>query len=163
MSSPSSPLRLDGRFLAIGLAGYARSTLASAVKILIGRKAHFTARDVLFRQYVGRLLGFETLRSVTSAHGSREGAGSNALMAMYAISFARTHGLAYVHTPFSEIYHADRPIAEWSAAWDKLFNLGAGAAASRSTPVNFALTCMDLWSLFGDAVPQPFSAEMVAE
>ncbi|HUK30334.1 MAG TPA: hypothetical protein VLV89_04415 [Candidatus Acidoferrum sp.] len=45
---------------------------------------------------------------------------------MNAINFARCAGLTYVHTPFSLIEHADRPMAEWAAAWEKLCNFGAG-------------------------------------
>jgi hypothetical protein len=45
---------------------------------------------------------------------------------MNAISFARACGLTYVHTPFKVIAHADRPMEEWVAGWETLFNLGDG-------------------------------------
>lgn len=48
---------------------------------------------------------------------------------MSAINFARCTGLTYVHTPFSEIQHADRSMQDWVAAWETLFNLGAGEIA----------------------------------
>ena len=54
-----------------------------------------------------------------------QGAAAQALIRMNAIAFARTSGFDYVHTPFSEIAHADRPIGEWVSAWESLFNLGA--------------------------------------
>ena len=45
---------------------------------------------------------------------------------MRAINFARSSGLIYVHTPFSVVRHADRPMEEWAAGWEAFYNLGAG-------------------------------------
>jgi hypothetical protein len=50
-------------------------------------------------------------------------------MTMRAIVFARASGLTYIHTPFTVIAHADRPMSEWADAWEKHFNLGFGEAA----------------------------------
>ena len=54
-----------------------------------------------------------------------EGAGSQALQIMNTMKFARAFGLAYLHSPFTHIAHADRPMQEWVAAWEAVFNLGA--------------------------------------
>jgi len=54
-------------------------------------------------------------------HG--DGAGYQALMKMYAINFVRAFGLTYVHTPFSQFFHADRPVQEYADAWEAQFNL----------------------------------------
>lgn len=151
------------RFLLIGVARYARSTVASAVKLLLGRKAHYTAHDVLFRQYLGRLMGLGTLRAITSSHSPREGAGSQALMAMFAIRFAREQGMAYVHTPFAYIHHGDRPASEWAAAWESHFNLGNGEARAAATPVNYALTCSEIEELFAVEEPRPFDEALRAD
>lgn len=151
------------RFLLIGAGRYARSTIASAVKLLLGRKTHYTAHDVLFRQYLGRLMGFDTLRAITSAHSPREGAGSQALMAMFAIRFAREQGMAYVHTPFAHIHHGDRPAGEWAAAWESHFNLGKGETREAASPVNYALTCSEIDDLFADKDPRPFDEALRAE
>jgi hypothetical protein len=54
-----------------------------------------------------------------------EGAGSQAFQIMRAINFARASGLVYLHSPFTHIAHGDRPMQEWVAAWEKVFNFGA--------------------------------------
>jgi hypothetical protein len=45
---------------------------------------------------------------------------------MCTINLARVSGLAYLHTPLSIVGHADRPMQQWAAEWESLFNLGAG-------------------------------------
>ncbi len=62
-------------------------------------------------------------------------------MLMRAINFARSSGLTYVHTPFTRIEHADRPMEEWAAAWETFFNLGSGEVACdrpRHDVINFS-------------------------
>ena len=78
--------------------------------------------------------------------------GSQALMVMNAINFARSFGLTYLHLPFIVIRHAERPIEEWAAAWEALFNLGAGEAAcdgERHDVVNFCYGFTELGLCFG--------------
>jgi hypothetical protein len=70
-------------------------------------------------------MGLQRAR-ITSRGLRGEGAGSQALLTMEAMSFARLFGLPYVHTPFSIVAHADRSMEEWAATWEPLFNLGAG-------------------------------------
>ncbi len=156
-SRNAAPVR---RFIAVGALRFARSTIASLVKLAVGRQPHFTAHDVLFRQYVAHRLGFDTLREITAVHSPHEGAGSQALMTMNAIRFARAHGLTYIHTPFSRIHHADRLDREWAAAWEEFFNLGDGEARAARSPVNYAFTCAELWALFGVTPYQPFDEEL---
>ena len=91
-------------------------------------------------QYVSHLTGFQPIRKITCPGLRSEGAGSQALMIMNAINFARSFGLTYVHTPFTFIQHAQRPMEEWVTAWETLFNLGAGEAvcdSERHEAVNF--------------------------
>jgi hypothetical protein len=139
--------------LALGSLGYARSLAKNVVKGALGRRSHFTADDILFRQYVRQLTGRGRIDRITCIASTHEGAGSQSLMTMRAIEFARTQGMTYVHTPFAEIHHADRPMREWAAAWESHFNLGAGEAAigDRDTrdAVNFAFTFPLLRALFG--------------
>src|SRR5208282_4911956 len=70
------------------------------------------------------------------------GAGRHALLMMNALNFARASGIVYLHTPFPKINHADRPMQEWTLAWEMLFNLGAGEAPyddRRNDVANFGL------------------------
>jgi hypothetical protein len=118
----------------------------------MGRKPYFTYQDVFFRLYLRQLIWRRPIRKVTCIGFTGEGAGSQALMMMNAINFARAFGLTYIHTPFAEIAHADRPMREWVTAWETHFNLGAGDVATdgdtRET-VNFAFNFSDLLPLFG--------------
>jgi len=140
------------RLLVAGSLGYARSLAKNVVKGVLGRPSHFTADDILFRQYVRQITGRGRIDRITCIPSTHEGAGSQSLMTMRAIEFARAKGLTYVHTPFAEIHHADRPMREWAAAWESHFNLGEGEAAigDRDTrdAVNFAFTFPLLRALF---------------
>ncbi len=55
-----------------------------------------------------------------------DGAAAQAHTIISAMNFARFYGHIYVHTPFTEIDHADRPVEQWVAAWEDAFNLGEG-------------------------------------
>jgi hypothetical protein len=71
---------------------------------------------------------------------------------MHAIAFARRCGLTYVHSPFKEIAHADRPMKEWAAAWESHFNLGKNElpiSPGSGKIVNFADVFNELVQLFG--------------
>jgi hypothetical protein len=59
------------------------------------------------------------------ATGKGDGAGSQAQAAMSALCFAKAHGLAYVHRPFTSIAHAETDMATWVRTWEDYFNLGA--------------------------------------
>jgi hypothetical protein len=59
------------------------------------------------------------------ATGKGDGAGSQAQAAMSALCFAKAHGLAYVHRPFTTIAHAETDMATWVRTWEDYFNLGA--------------------------------------
>src|SRR5580698_509724 len=109
--------------------GCAWRSLKNCVRLLLGRKTQFNEQGLFLRQYVLHLTGLRPIRTVTCLFSKNEGAGAHALMTMKAITFARSSGLTYVHTPFSAIGHAERPMKEWAAAWEQLFNLGAGEAA----------------------------------
>jgi hypothetical protein len=123
------------------------------VKSLLGRKPSFTYQDTFFRQYLRHLLGRQPIRKVTCIRFlSHEGPGSQALEMMRAINFARLCGLTYVHTPFHQIAHADRPMQEWVDAWEAHFNLGIGEVKTDGDNreiVNFAYNFTDLLPLFG--------------
>lgn len=137
------------RFLAGGSLHYARSLAKNVVKRALGRAPHFSADDVLLRQYARQLAGRGKIDKITCIPSTREGAGSQSLMTMRAIEFARAQGLTYVHTPFADIHHADRPMREWAAAWETHFNLGAGEATDTGDAINFAFTFPGLRALFG--------------
>lgn len=156
------------RLLTFGSLGYTRSLARNVVKAALGRRSHFTAHDILFRHYVRQLTGRGRIERITCIPSTREGAGSQSLMTMRAIAFARAQGLTYVHTPFTEIHHADRPMREWVAAWESHFNLGAGEATGgervTNDAVNFAFTFPVLCALFGvEDEDLPFEESLVLD
>ena len=154
------------RFLISASGRYAWSSLKNCVKILIGRNTYFDERGWFLLQYFLHLTRLRPIRKITSTGLRLEGAGSQALMIMNAINFARTTGLIYVHSPFTIVHHADRPMDEWVAAWETFFNLGAGEAvceADRRDVVNFCynFTNLDLclgWRGRGDELAYHFKA-----
>jgi hypothetical protein len=106
---------------------YTWQSMKNCVRILIGRGPYSDEHLVFFRQYVLHRLGLRRIWAVTCTESSvKEGAGSLASLAMCTINFARVSGLAYLHSPLSNADHADRPMQQWAAAWESLFNLGAG-------------------------------------
>ncbi len=152
------------RFLAGGSFRYLRSTAKKVVKTALGRPHRYPDGDVLYRQYVRQLLGGRRLSKITCICSTREGAGSQALLTMRAIQFARAHGLTYTHTPFRTLHHADRPMPDWAAAWEAQFNLGDGEATDTHDAVNFAFTFPALHALFGDDDDEkPFEEPLVDE
>lgn len=156
------------RLLTLGSLGYARSVAKNVVKGALGRPSHLTADDILFRQYVRQLTRRGRIDRITCIPSTREGAGSQSLMTMRAIEFARAQGVTYVHTPFAKIHHADRPVDEWAAAWESHFNLGAGEATvgegGTRDAVNFAFTFPRLHALFGvEDGDLPFDESLVRD
>jgi hypothetical protein len=126
--------------------------LKNCVKVLLGRETFFDESGLFLRQYVLHLSGLRTIRKITCTGLRGEGAGSQALMVMNAINFARSFGLTYVHSPFTIIQHAEWPMEKWVEAWEALFNLGAGEAVCdihRLDAVNFSYNFNDLDRCFG--------------
>jgi hypothetical protein len=106
---------------------YAWQSLKNCVKLLLGRKPYRDVRLIFFRQYILHRMGVQRIWAVTCATSSTsEGIGSLATLTTWTINFARVSGLAYLHTPLSIVGHADQPMQQWAAAWESLFNLGAG-------------------------------------
>lgn len=151
--------RIDLRkFLVAGSRGYLLRLAKSAVKVVLGRKPLFYAQDTFFLAYLRQRLGLSRARITCRLNDCpTEGAGSQAITMMIALDFARTLDLDYVHTPFVEIQHADRPREAWLAAWEAFFNFGAGEKpADRLDRGVFAITARNfdsLRSLFGDLSP----------
>jgi len=105
---------------------YAWQCVKNCVKILIGRKLYRDERLVIYRRYILHRLGLRPMVAITCVNQDDEGAGSRAFHVIKTISLARASGLAYLHAPFTQIAHADRPMQEWAAAWEAVFNFGAG-------------------------------------
>jgi hypothetical protein len=127
---PTSESRLRIISLLLGECPYfAVQTLKDFIRVLIGRKPRLDERRLFHWQIVRHLAGIRRLDKITCVPLSCEGPGSQVISVMNAINFARCAGLAYVHTPFSEIQHPDRSMQDWAAAWETLFNLGAGEFA----------------------------------
>ena len=127
LASPSAwwPRYRAARFLL----GFSREITWRALT----RDTEGLADDVLFlRQFFLHVTALRPISKIRCTGLPGEGASSQALMIMNAIAFARAFGLTYVHTPFTRIEHAERPMQEWAAAWEALFNFGAGEAACDS-------------------------------
>jgi hypothetical protein len=158
------------RFLFRSARETAWRALKNRIKILIGRKPYFDERGLFLRQYILHVTGLRPIRKITCIGYKTEGPGSQAIVAMQAINFARCAGLTYAHTPFSLIQHADRPMKEWAAAWEALFNFGAGEAvceAERREAVSYSHNFPELelclgWSGRGEELHQSFKS-MVPE
>jgi hypothetical protein len=140
------------RFLLSASGSCAWRSVKNCIKFLAGRKTYFDENGSFLRQCVLHLTGIRPIRKITCTGLRSEGAGSQALMVMNAINFARSFGLNYLHTPFSCIQHAEQSMEEWTTAWETLFNLGAGEAVcnvARREVVNFCYTFSDLDLCFG--------------
>jgi hypothetical protein len=145
-------LYLVQRFLIAASCRYAWRLLKNCIKALVGRNTKSDENGLFLRQYVLQLTGIRPIRKITCTGLRSEGAGSQALMVMNAINFARSFGLVYLHTPFTLIHHAERPMEEWAAAWETLFNLGAGEATcdvEKHEVVNFCYSFTELDLCFG--------------
>src|SRR5262249_45841671 len=106
--------------------GYMRNASANVVKKLLGRPLYFEEDQVVLDAWLRYRLGLRTRPKVTSRGRPGEGAGSQARLTMCAMNFAHVLDFTYVHTPFDEIGHANRPMETWANAWEDKFNLGAG-------------------------------------
>lgn len=127
------------------------SSLKNCINILLGRNTSLNEDSLFLGQYVLHLTGLRPIRKITSRGIPGEGAGAQALFIMNAITFARQFGLTYVHTPFTLIHHAERPMGEWVAAWEALFNLGAGetiCGTERHKVLDFGYNFSDLLLCF---------------
>ena len=105
--------------------GYFRNALANKIKRGLGRLPYFEPEEKVFGAWLRHRLGAPRPK-VTSRGRMEEGAGSQARLSICAMIFARIMGFDYVHTPFHEIAHADRPRDLWLRGWEEEFNLGAG-------------------------------------
>ena len=125
--SPIELLKLRagfGKFWIVLCFKYIIQTAKNIIKTCINKNPYLTPSDQFLKAHLFRLIRGEV--KMTSAGINGEGPGSQALMTMNAIAFARASGLEYVHTPFAEIANADRPMNEWVSAWESLFNFGVG-------------------------------------
>jgi hypothetical protein len=149
-SVKSLPVALPSLVFVAGQSAW--HSLKNGIKVVLGRKTSFNENGLFLRQYFLHLTRLRPIRKITCTGLPSEGAASQALMVMNAINFARSFGLNYVHTPFTQIQHAERPMDEWATAWEKLFNLGAGEAVcdiERREAVNFSYNFTDLDLCFG--------------
>ena len=119
-----------------------------AKKTLVGRKKCLSHHDIFLRNYLQQLLGLRPPVCITCIGLSGEGPGSQALTIMHAITFARTYGLRYIHTPFSHIEHADRAIPDWINGWERQFNFGYGEAMSDGKPFDYCRNCYEMFPIF---------------
>jgi hypothetical protein len=121
---------------------YIRLSIKNCVLRLRGAAPCLEERYVFYRQYILHLAHIRRIRGITSSAPGYAGAGRQALHMMNALNFARASGFSYLHTPFSKMNHGDRPMPEWTLAWEKLFNFGAGEIPCddrRDDVANFAM------------------------
>jgi hypothetical protein len=119
------------QFLLISGVGFTRNFIANIIKKVIGMDIYFNQNEILFRDYIKYLLGVRSAPKITSRGLAGQGAGTQASLTMLAINFARVLNVPYVHTPFSKIGHADRPVELWDRAWEAEFNLGVGETPAK--------------------------------
>lgn len=121
------------RYVAVRSCQYAWQSFKNGVRVLRGREPRYEERLIFFRQYFLHLTGLRPLWAITCALNPErvihEGAGSQALLVMWTISTARACGLKYLHTPFTVIAHADRPMKEWVAP-GRRFSISVSAKSS---------------------------------
>lgn len=172
---PHSPLSSENRLLVISLLirDFRHSVaeiLRNSIRVLSGRKPRVNDRRPFLWPIFLHLTGIRSLEKITCRPSGYEGPGSQMLSLANAINFTRCAGLTYVHTPFSEIAHADRPTEEWAEAWETLFNLGAGELVSDNGIPNVVshghhetvlALCLG-WELRADEIHRSFNA-MVPE
>jgi hypothetical protein len=60
--------------------------------------------------------------------GRIDGVGRQALCVISALAFAHRHRCRYLHTPFSNVAHAEGDAAAWAARWETFLGLGYGEA-----------------------------------
>lgn len=89
-------------------------------------EAQFAEQVLFLRQMLLHFSGLRPIREVTCTGLPGEGGGSQALMIVKTILFAKSCGLTYLHSPFTQIRHGQRPMQEWVADWETLCNLGEG-------------------------------------
>jgi hypothetical protein len=129
-------------------------SLKNCINRLLGREPFSEERLVFVPKYILHRLGISPIWAITCAiDNENEGAGAQAFHLVSAISYARATGLTYLHSPFIRIAHADRPMEEWVAAWESVFNLGAGEPPydGRDRGVihqNFRPCAYDMWRVF---------------
>ena len=146
------------RFIVRGSIKYAWWSCKELIRRRIGRAPEQDCQNVFFRQYVLHLIGFRPIHAITckiaDGLGSGFGPGHQAFLVMDAISFARAAGLTYLHSPMESISGADRPMQEWVAVWESVFNLGADELpfnSSRTDAINYCgLRNLDLCFGFRD-------------
>jgi hypothetical protein len=106
---------------------YVWQSAKNCVKPLLGREPWGDVGLVFIRHYIPYAMGLMPIRAISCAvNEPYDGAGAQAFLVMNTLAFARANRIDYLHAPFSAIGHADPPMPEWVAAWEAVFNLGAG-------------------------------------
>ncbi len=128
---PDPPLRrrfLRFRYVIRMLGALGLRIVKACAGALMGRAGLSDEIHFVIRHPVWRMVGPAAARSISCQGLPEEGAGSQALMYISTITFARGAGLTYLHQPFRQISHSDRPMQEWTTAWESMFNFGMGEA-----------------------------------
>ncbi len=70
--------------------------------------------------------------SYITCRGRDDGGGAQVMACASAMIYARLRGLTYAHSPLTQVAHAPAgvEVADWSAAWEKCFALGAGEVSA---------------------------------
>ncbi len=82
---------------------------------------------------------------------SNQGAGIHAWLIIMAMCVANSRRGKYIHTPFSELAHADRPMDEFAGAWENYFSLGLDEQLAKddSDALDFSLIMYHMAQLLG--------------
>jgi hypothetical protein len=144
---------------------YLACTFAEAVAVigvrrtrrLLGLRPRPHPTDAFLGVFLRHALGRERQLRITCAERT-DGAGAQAHTIMSAMCFARAQGHTYVHTPFAQIDHAERPMDAWVDAWEQLFNLGEGEtpnAPAGPPPINYSTFHPRLYHAVHDFLERP--------
>ena len=122
----------SGLYLACTFAEAAAVVAVHRVRRFLHLPARTDSTGVFLGVFLRHALGRERPLRITCAERT-DGAGAQAHTIMSAMCFAQARGHTYVHTPFTQIDHAERPMDGWVAAWEQLFNLGEGEIPCNAT------------------------------
>ena len=120
--------------------------LKNSFKLATGQPPIISCRENLFRLALLRGFGINVRALLTCRGLPSEGVGSQVILTIHAMAFARITGMKYVHTPFVHLAHANRP-----DDWEEHFQLGHDelTAADDWRVIDYALNFRRLHRRFG--------------
>ena len=98
-----------------------RARIFNPLRLVLGRKPQVVDAGCL-RVLAGHFFGTNKIEYLARGATPTDGAGFHIFLTMAAMSFSDLIGAKYVHVPFSEIKHADRPMDSYAQGWNEAFH-----------------------------------------